>query len=151
VGFFMGLDYFSVRDATTEHVVVVSVAPSGTKETCGAKALSPDTPGERTTYRSPDPPPGLPAEFTNTHCPNDGYEPGMVVPVRRTGPGEDDVHVEPIESPGQWLGMAATVGVATFIISALVAGAKEWWSARRSVRSIRRRAQQERDGLDEDP
>src|SRR5689334_19970715 len=60
---FMGIDYFSVRGRPTEHVVVVSVAPSGTRELCGPRAITPDTPGERTTYRSTDPPAGLPSEF----------------------------------------------------------------------------------------
>lgn len=60
---FMGLDYFSVRGTPTEHALVVSVGPSGTKEICGPRSLSSDTAGERTTYRSTNPPVGLPAEF----------------------------------------------------------------------------------------
>lgn len=143
--FFLGLDYFAVRGATTEHAVVVSVAPSGTKETCGVKALFPDTPGERTTYRSSDPPRGLPAEFTQTHCPDDGDELGARVLVRRTGTGEDDVYVEPIESAAEWLGASGLAGVAAFVIAAVLGGAKEAWSAHRSVRRIRRRAARERD------
>ena len=135
---FVGLDYFSVRDATTEHAVVVSDGPSGTKETCG-RAVRPLTRGERTTYRSTDPPPGLPAEFSETHCPGAGEEPGTEVTVRRAGPGEDDVYVDPIESVWQWLGMTAIAGVATFVIGALAAGIWETWSAYRSVRRIRRR------------
>lgn len=43
---FMGLDYFSVREVPPEHAVVVSVGPSGTEETCGPKAIFPNTPGE---------------------------------------------------------------------------------------------------------
>jgi hypothetical protein len=134
---FMGLDYFSVRDVSTEHAVVVAVGPSGTKETCGPKALWPDTPGERTTYRSADPPPGLPAEFTWSHCPGLGDELGAEVIVRRAGTTEDDVYVDPIESAGQWLGMAAIVGVATFVIAGLLAGIRETWGAYRTLRKIR--------------
>jgi hypothetical protein len=134
---FMGIDYLAVRDHPTEHAVVVSVAPSGTQETCG-RALTPNTPGERTTYRSSDPPPGLPAEFSVTHCPDWDDHPGDAVTVRRTGTGQDDVYVEPIESVSQWLGTAAAVGVATAVIAAVVAVVKEAWSVHRSTR--RRRA-----------
>src|SRR5579885_1243828 len=73
---FMGMDYLAVRDKPTEHAVVISVGPSGTEEACGPRALAPDTPGERTTYRSSDPPAGLPAEFRVNHCPDEGHHPG---------------------------------------------------------------------------
>jgi hypothetical protein len=140
MGIFMGLDYFSTRDDPTELATVVSIEPSGTKERCGPKALSPNTPGERTTYRSDDPPQGLPAEFGVNHCPNEGYEVGDVVPVRRSGPAEDDITVEPIESAGQWLGMAAGVAVMAGIAAGGYTAVKEAWGAFRRERRKRRRA-----------
>lgn len=139
---FMGIDYFSVRHVPTERAAVLSVAPSGTKETCGYRALRPDTPGERTTYRSSNPPTGLPAEFSVNHCPDWDDTPGEVVTVRRAGISQDDIYLDPIESAGQWLGMAGVVGAATALIVAPAAGAKEAWGVHRAARNIRRRAQE---------
>lgn len=135
---FMGIDFFSVRHAPTERAVVVSVGPSGTMELCGYRALSPDTPGERTTYRSADPPAGLPQEFSVNHCPDWDDSPGDVVSVRRTGTSQDDIYLEPIESAGQWLGMAGVVGLATTAIAAVLVGAKEAWGVRTAQRRARR-------------
>jgi hypothetical protein len=140
LGIFMGLDYFSTRDDPTELATVVSIEPSGTMERCGPKALSPDTPGERTTYRSDGPPQGLPAEFGVNHCPNEGYEVGDVVPVRRSGPAEDDITVEPIESAGQWLGMAAGIAVVAAVAAGGYTAVKEAWQVGRRQRKKRRRA-----------
>ena len=136
----MGFDYFAVRDSPTEHAVVLSVTPSGTEETCG-RAITPNTPGERTTYRSSDPPRGLPAEFSVTHCPDWDDHPGDTVTVRRTGTSQDDVYVDPIETAGQWLGMAALVGAGTALICALGVAVKEAWGIHRSER--RRQARNE--------
>lgn len=136
---FMGIDYFSVRGAPTERAVVVSVGPSGTEETCGPRAVFPDTPGERTTYRSLNPPERLPEEFSVNHCPDLGDSPGMVVRVRRTGVGEDDIYLDPIESSGQWLGMAGVVGAAAAVIAAVIGAIKETWRVHRTQRRLRRR------------
>lgn len=140
---FMGIDYFSVRRVPTERVVVLSVAPSGTKETCGSRALRADTPGERTTYRSSSPPAGLPATFSVSHCPDWDDTPGEVVTVRRTGMSQDDVYPDPIESAGQWLGMAGVVGAATALIVAPSAAVKEAWGVHRAACKVRRRAQEQ--------
>lgn len=136
---FMGSDYFAVRDNPTEHAVVISQGPSGTRETCGPRALLPNTPGEQTTYRSSDPPAGLPAEFRINHCPDWDDHPGDIVEVRRTGLGQDDIYIDPIQSAGQWLGMAGIVGVATTVIVAVLAWLKEGWGVYRAQRRIRRR------------
>lgn len=137
---FMGIDYFSVRDTPTERAVVVSVEPSGTKETCGYRALTPDTPGERTTYRSTDPQAGLPEQFALNHCPDWDDKLGDVVTVRRTGTAQDDIYIDPIESSGQWIGMAGIVGIATTLIATVLAAFKEVWGVRRSQRRIRWRS-----------
>lgn len=138
----MGIDYFAVRGKPTEHAVVISVGPSGTKERCGPRALTADTPGERTTYRSTDPPTGLPAEFAINHCPDWDDHQGDVVELRRTGLGQDDIYIDPIQSAGQWLGMAGIVGVATTVIGAPVVWVKEAWGVHRAQgRSRRRKAQ----------
>lgn len=138
---FMGIDYFAVRGKPTEHAVVIAVGPSGTQEVCGPRAISPDTPGERTTYRSTDPPAGLPREFAVNHCPDAGDRQGDVVAVRRTGTGtgQDDVYLDPIETAGQWMGMAGVVGVAAAVIGAVMASVKEGWGVHRTQRRIRRR------------
>lgn len=137
---FMGLDYFAVRGHPTEHAVVVSVEPSGTKEVCG-RSLTAATPGERTTYRSQDAPTGLPVEFAVNHCPGQDDRPGDLVTVRRTGTGQDDVYVEPIESAGQWLGMSSIVGLVTAVLAGAGVGLKESWDA---YRGQRRRARHSR-------
>ena len=136
---FMGFDYVAVRDKPTEHAVVISQGPSGTRETCGPRALSPDTPGEQTTYRSADPPDGLPAEFRINHCPDWDDHPGDVVEVRRTGLTQDDIYIDPIQSAGQWLGMAGIAGAATTVIVAVLTFVKEAWGIHRAQRRIRRR------------
>ncbi|GAA2166863.1 hypothetical protein [Pedococcus bigeumensis] len=143
---FMGFDYFAVRDKPTERAVVISQGPSGTKETCGPRALTPDTPGEQTTYRSTDPPTGLPAEFRINHCPDWDDHPGDLVEVRRTGLGQDDIYIDPIESAGQWLGMAGIVGLVTTVIAAVLACVKEAWGVHRAQRRIRRRKQHQSSG-----
>lgn len=142
IGAFMGLDYFSVRDAPTERVTIVSVEPSGTQEVCGRRAFSPDTPGERTTYRSASPAPGLPAEFTITHCPWE-ETPGDTVSVRRTGTTADEFHPDPIETPGQWLGMAGTVGLFTAAGMMFVGLCNGVWEVRTERRAQRRRLERE--------
>ena len=143
---FMGIDYFSVRGVPTERAVVVSVGPSGTEETCGPRAVLPNTPGERTTYRSLNPPERLPEEFSVNHCPDWDDSPGMVVRVRRTGMGEDDIYLDPIESSGQWLGMAGVVGAATAVIAAVIAAVKGAWRVHRTQRRLRRRRTSEGEG-----
>lgn len=138
---FMGIDFFAVHGKPTEHAVVISQGPSGTRETCGARALTPDTPGEQTTYRSTDPPSGLPAEFRINHCPDWDDHPGDVVAVRRTGLTQDDIYIDPIQSAGQWLGMAGIVGAATTLIVAILACVREAWGIHRAQRRIRHRQQ----------
>lgn len=121
----MGIDYFAVHDRPTERVTVISQGPSGTTEACGPRGLIPDTPGEQTTYRSADPPPGLPAEFRVNHCPDWDDKIGDVVQARRTGLTQDDIYLDPIQSAGRWLGMAGLVGAATTVIVSVFAGLKE--------------------------
>jgi len=108
---------------------------------CGPRAIIPNSPGVRTRFRSLDPPKGLPTEFSHVSCP-DEQAPGEVVSVRRTGTDEDDVHLEPIESVGQWLGMAGIVGGVAGVIAALLVGIKEAWAARRFQRRMDRRGEQ---------
>ena len=142
---FMGLDYFSVRGTPTEHALVVSVGPSGTKEICGPRSLSPDTAGERTTYRSTNPPMGLPAAFSVNHCPEWDNTPGEVVTVRRTGVRQDDIYLDPIESARQWLGMAGVVGAFTVVIVVPAAWTKEAWGVHRAQRKRLRHLAQDQD------
>jgi hypothetical protein len=130
----MGLDYASVRGTPTEHALVVSVGPSGTEETCGPRSLSPDTAGERTMYRSTNPPVGLLAEFSVNHCPDWDDTPGEVVRVRRTGVSQDDIYLDPIESAWQWLGMAGVLGAGAAVIVVPAAWAKEAWGVHRAQR-----------------
>lgn len=142
---FMGLDYVSVRGTSTEQARVVSVGPSGTKETCGPRALSSDTAGERTSYHSTNPPVGLPAEFSVNHCPDWDDTPGEVVTVRRTGLSQDDIYLDPIESAWQWLGMAGVVGAATAVIVVPAAWTKDAWGVHRAQRKRLRHLAQDPD------
>ncbi|WP_143598291.1 hypothetical protein [Phycicoccus duodecadis] len=135
----MGLDYVAVHDRPTERVIVISQGPSGTTEACGPRGLIPDTPGEQTTYRSADPPPGLPAEFRVNHCPDWEDNIGDVVQVRRTGLTQDDIYLDPIQSVGQWLAMAGLVGAATAVAVSIFAGLKEGLGTYRAQRRVRRR------------
>lgn len=142
---FMGFDYFSVRGSPTEHALVVSVGPSGTKESCGPRSLTSDTAGERTTYRSANPPVGLPADFSVNHCPDWDDKPGEVVTVRRTGVTQDDIYLHPIESASDWLGMAGVVGAVTAVIVVPAAWAKEAWGVHRAQRRRLRDLAQDKD------
>jgi hypothetical protein len=145
LGILMGLDYSSVRGVPTERAVVVSVGPSGTHELCGYRALIPDTPGELTTYRSLNPPTGLPAVFTHVGCPSEQV-PGGEVPVRRTGLGAGDVHLEPIESPGDVVAMAMIGALTAGVVGAGLAGVREAWGVRQSQRRLLRSAQRRTQG-----
>jgi len=136
-GTFMGIDYFSVRNHPTEIVTIVSVEPSGTQEICG-RALTPNTPGERTTYLSASPPDGLPAEFAITHCPWE-EAPGSTLQVRRTGTSADEFYPDPIESPSQWLGTAGTIGLGAAVAMMCVGLLNGVWEVRAERRAQRRR------------
>ncbi|KGN30800.1 hypothetical protein N802_06215 [Knoellia sinensis KCTC 19936] len=137
----MGIDYFEVRGVPTERITIVSIESSGTMESCGAKSLWNDTPGERTTYRSANPPPGMAAEFAITHCPWPEDKVGDVTTARRTGAGTsfDDFYPGPIETVGQWLGMAALGGLMTTAVMVVVGLMKGWWEVRDARRDQERR------------
>jgi hypothetical protein len=142
---FMGFDYFTVRGTPTEHALVVSLGPSGTKESCGPRSLTSDTAGERTTYRSANPPVGLPADFSVNHCPDWDDTPGEVVTLRRTGASQDDIYLHPIESASDWLGMAGVVGAVTAVIVVPAAWTKEAWRVHRAQRRRLRDLAQDQD------
>lgn len=121
---------------------MISVEPSGTLEVCGPRALTANTPGERTTYRSANPPAGLPNEFSTISCPGTSGGVGTVWPARRTGSGtgSDNIYIEPIETAGQWLGMAGVVGMATALIMTGVGSVKGWWEVSGQRRRERAKA-----------
>ena len=102
-----------------ERAVVVAVGDSENGRTCGARGG-----GRRTdvTWRSSDPPGGLPAEFIHLGACGD-WRPGEETTLVRVPDGDAvEVHVEPVRSYAQAGRLAAAVALGVFIAGTVLLG-----------------------------
>jgi len=82
------------------------------------------------TWRSMNPPAGLPATFTQREQCNPSLDPGDVATIVRVKDGDRlRVFVNPVLSYGDAIGMAMLAAVATMVLIELISWARRRWSS----------------------